>query len=145
MAKLRITLLSLLFIATAWSSVSASGCSWTGRMPGPGGGVPCPSPANSQECPRTPTYDEINAQGNLWTCPSYNKSNGGQYFGNCTEGQGPNPLCSFDAMSPKFGCCCPLDGCWTPPYFNWIIATCKGSGCGAYSNTQSTQKYKNAG
>ncbi len=146
MTKLSVPLLSLLSIALAWSSVTAgSGCSWTGRMPGPGGSAPCPSPTNSQECPRTPSYEEIDAQGKLWTCPSYTKSNGGQYFGNCTKGQGPNPLCSFDATSPKFGCCCPLDGCWTPPYFNWIIATCKASGCGAYKNTPSTQKYKDAG
>ena len=41
------------------------------------------------------------------------------------------------------GCCCPLDGCWTPPYFNWIIGVCKGSGCGNYGSTPATQVYKN--
>ena len=39
--------------------------------------------------------------------------------------------------SPQMGCCCPQDGCWTLPYFNWIIATCKG-------NTYSCRNYEGA-
>ncbi len=144
MAKV-VVLSLLLTVVSLRSSVSATGCSWSGHMPGPGGSAPCPSPASSQPCPRTPSYEELRAKGKLWPCPSYTQANGGEYFGSCTKGQGPNPLCSFDASSPKFGCCCPLDGCWTPPNFNWIIATCKASGCGAYGNTPNTHKYKDAG
>ena len=142
MTKLIVLVLSLLLSV---ASVCAVGCNWSGRMPGTGGSASCPDPVSSQQCPRTPSYQELLDKGELWPCPSYTQANGGQYFGSCTKGQGPNPLCSFDASSSKFGCCCPLDGCWTPPYFNWIIATCKGSGCGAYGNTPNTQKYKNAG
>ena len=43
------------------------------------------------------------------------------------------------------GCCCPLNGCWTPPYYNWIIGICKGDGCGGYAGAPDTQSFKNAG
>ena len=141
-----VTLLLSALFATLQSPVMTAGCTWKGNMPGPGGSAPCPSPASSQQCPRTPSYQELEGKGKLWPCPSYTRANAGQYYGNCTQGSGGgNPLCSFNPSSSQFGCCCPLDGCWAPPYFNWIIATCKASGCGAYSQTPSTQRYKYAG
>lgn len=122
--------------------IETDGCTWSGHMPGPGGSAPCPSPVSSETCPVTPTYQQIQ---NLWPCPSYNNYTGGKYYGSCTRGSGSNPLCNFDPTTPQFGCCCPLDGCWVPPYFNWVIATCKGRGCGNYDGAPATQSYKNAG
>ena len=144
------------------SGTTASGCSWTGQMPGPGGNAFCPPPVSGQQCPQTPTYEELKARSKLWPCPSYTQENGSQYYGPCTEGQGSNPLCKFKGQdhcyiqgdtgekcdskkNSELGCCCPLDGCWTPPYFNWIIAACRGSGCGNYNGAKATQKYKDAG
>ena len=112
-------------------------------MPGPGGEGPCPSPLKAETCPVTPSYDRVPG---LWPCPSHTKSSGEKYYGACTAGTGSNPLCAaFDPTKPQLGCCCPADGCWTPPYFNWIIGACKGSGCGAYLTAPSTQRFKDAG
>ena len=120
---------------------AVAGCGWSGHMPGPGASGPCPSPVSNQTCPVTPTYQQIQS---LWPCPSYNRTTGGQYYGNCTTANGSNPLCTnFTPIT--LGCCCPLDGCWTPPYFNWIIGVCKGSGCGNYRGTPATQMYKDVG
>lgn len=124
---------------------AVAGCGWSGHMPGPGGSGPCPSPVSSQTCPVTPSYQEIQSQGNLWPCPSYTRSTGGKYYGNCTNGEGSNPLCYNFNPTTSLGCCCPLDGCWTPPYFNWILGVCKGSGCGNYDGAPATQGYKNVG
>lgn len=112
-------------------------------MRGPGGEAPCPAPLAGETCPQTPSYDQV---PDIWPCPAYNQSSGGKYYGACSPGVGTNPLCSwFDPTSPQLGCCCPADGCWTPPYFNWIIGACKGSGCGAYYGAPATQQFKDAG
>ena len=126
-------------------TADAGGCGWSGHMPGPGGDAACPNPEGNQRCPATPSYQEIAQKGKLWPCPDYTRSNGyvNYYSPNCV--QGSNDLCHFDSASPQMGCCCPRDGCWTPPYFNWIISTCRGSGCGNYYGTPDTQKYKNYG
>ena len=111
----------VLLLLLGWCSVHvrAQGCSWTGRMPGPGGSGPCPRPMQSETCPVTPSYDEVRG---LWPCPAYDRAAGQQYFSSsCTVGGGSNPLCNFNPSTPQFGCCCPSDGCWVPPTFNWII------------------------
>ena len=126
--------------------VFAYGCEWTGKMPGPGGGGSCPSPVQSETCPVTPSYEELQSMKVLWPCPNATKQTGEKYYGACTPGSGNNPLCyNFNPTTPQFGCCCPSDGCWTSPNFNWILGVCKGSGCGAYDNAPATQTYKNAG
>lgn len=135
----------VLLLLLGWCSVHvrAQGCSWTGRMPGPGGSGPCPRPMQSETCPVTPSYDEVRG---LWPCPAYDRAAGQQYFSSsCTVGGGSNPLCNFNPSTPQFGCCCPSDGCWVPPTFNWIIGACKGSGCGNYYNTPVVQGQKNTG
>lgn len=140
------TLQVLICMCVCVSVTESSGCGWRGNMPGPGGPASCPKPVSSQTCPRTPSYAELQNSGKLWSCPSYTREQGAKYYtGNCTTGGGSNPLCHFDETSPTFGCCCPGDGCWTPPQFNWIIGTCKGDSCGAYYNTPRTQNYKNTG
>ena len=117
---------------------AATGCGWSGHMPGPGGIRPCPSPVSSQTRPLTPSYRQVQSQVNrLWPCPSYTRSTGGQYYGNCTNGEGSNPLCTNFNPTTSLGCCCLLDGWWTPPYFNWIIGVCKGSGYGNYEGCTS--------
>lgn len=125
------------------ASSNGNGCAWTGQMGGPGGSAPCPAPLSGETCPVTPSYDQVS---DIWPCPAYNQSSGGKYYGACSPGAGSNPLCTwFDPTSPQLGCCCPADGCWTPPYFNWIIGACRGSGCGAYYGVPATQQYKDAG
>ena len=135
-----IGLLTLVVLSIGLSSPlthALLGCSWSGSMGGPGGEATCPSPKVKEKCPLTPSYDQVN---NLWACPSYDKTSGGKYYAQCTKGTGPNPLCASDNK-----CCCPKDGCWTPPFFNWIIAACKGSGCGGYVNNEATQEFKDMG
>ena len=135
-----IGLLTLVVLSIGLSSPlthALLGCSWSGSMGGPGGEAMCPSPKLKEKCPLTPSYDQVN---NLWACPSYDKTSGGKYYAQCTKGTGPNPLCASDNK-----CCCPKDGCWTPPFFNWIIAACKGSGCGGYVNNEATQEFKDMG
>ena len=126
--------------------VLADGCNSSGIMPGPGGSGPCPSPDQSETCPVTPSYGDLQSMSVLWPCPNATKQTGEQYYrnGNCTPPDNTN-VCAFDPVTPQFGCCCPIDGCWTPPYFNWILGVCKGSGCGAYAKTPATQIYKDAG
>ena len=142
---------SYLLFLTACSNVNMAeassnvGCVSTGKMPAVGKSGACPYPESSQSCPVTPSYQSLRDRGVLWPCPDKNKQSGEQYYGQCTYGSGGNPLCSFDPTTPQFGCCCPGNGCWTPPLFNWIIGVCKGSGCGGYNGAPSTQKYKNAG
>ena len=126
--------------ATAW----ASGCSWSGRMLGPGSSGACPSPTGGT-CPVTPSYQELRARGQLWRCPNADQAAGQQYYGSCVRGSGSNPLCKLNPYAANLGCCCPENGCWTPPQFNWIIAVCKGSSCGGYNSAPATQRYKNAG
>ena len=81
---------------------AVAGCGWSGHMPGPGGSGPCPSPVSSQTCPVTPSYQQI-SEGNLWPCPSYTGSTGGQYYGNCTNGEGSYPQVQA-AAPPGWGC-----------------------------------------
>ena len=50
---------------------AATGCGWSGHIPGPGGSRLCPSPVSSLTSPVTPSYEQIKSQGNLWPCPSY--------------------------------------------------------------------------
>ena len=57
----------------------------------------CPYPVEDEICPVTPSYDLLQQKGVLWSCPVWEKSNGGAYYGSCTPGSGPNPLCNFDA------------------------------------------------
>ena len=106
-------------------------------MTGPGGAGKCPSPMTSETCPVTPTYHNL---GYLWPCPAATFAT---YYGSCTPWSGSNHFCSFSTA--QLGCCCPLNGCYTSPYFNWIIAACKGSGCGNYAAKKQTQAYKDAG
>ena len=126
-------------------STAMASCPSTGKMPGPGGSSKCPYPVEDEICPVTPSYDLLQQKGVLWRCPVWEKSNGGAYYGSCTPGSGPNPLCNFDAGSSQFGCCCPAEGCYAPPQFNWIIGVCKGSKCGGYNGSPSTKSYKNMG
>lgn len=146
-----VVILALVLFAQALvsssSAAEATSCISTGQMPGPGGSGPCPPPVSSDHtCPVTPSYQQMKDTGKLWSCPSYNRSTGSQFYSSsCTEGN-KNSLCDkLDPATPQFGCCCPRDGCWTPPNFNWILATCKGSGCGGYGSTYDTRKYKDAG
>lgn len=119
---------------------SCDGCVPTGQMTGPGGEGPCPFPMSNETCPITPTYQQLKY---LWPCPAATNTT---YYGSCTPGNGGNPLCtSFTPTSPQLGCCCPSNGCYTPPYFNWIIGACKGSGCGGYDAATQTKAYKDAG
>lgn len=128
------------------SSIKFTGCSSSGRMPGPGGTGSCPAPlSQDQSCPVTPTYQAIQQQGKLWPCPAYTQSNGSKYYNSSCVTGNQQSLCNLNVGSPQIGCCCPLEGCWTPPNFNWILATCKGSGCGSYDGAPSTQKFKNMG
>lgn len=124
---------------------AGGGCPWSGNMPGPAKYTQCPDPMSHEWCPATPSYTEIQSSGKLWQCPDYTRNNGyvNYYSASCT--QGSNDLCNFDSASPQMGCCCPKDGCWTPPYFNWIIGACKGKGCGNYDGAPATQSYKNYG
>ena len=120
-------------------------CGWSGNMPGPGGSTSCPYPAHSESCPVTPSYQQLQRSGKLWPCPDYTRSTGARYYNPyCVKGN-THALCSLDSASPTMGCCCPQDGCWTPPYFNWIIGTCKGNGCGDYNGAPATKRYKDAG
>ena len=82
---------------------AVAGCGCSGNMPGPGGSGPCPSPVSIQTCPVTPSYQQIQSQGNLWPCPSYTRSTGGQYYGNCTNGEGSYPQVQA-AAPPGWGC-----------------------------------------
>ena len=43
---------------------AATGCGWSGHMPGPGGSRPGPSPVSNQTYPVTPSYR------NIWPCLS---------------------------------------------------------------------------
>ena len=73
--------------------VFAYGCEWTGKMPGPGGGGSCPSPVQSETCPVTPSYEELQSMKVLWPCPNATKQTGEKYYGACTPGSGNSPLC----------------------------------------------------
>ena len=111
----------------------------------------CPTPDVSNappNCTVTPSYGQVN---DLWPCPDGNNQSATNVckcgiLSECTQGSGDsNPLCSFDMTSDDPGCCCALDGCYVTPQFNWIIGTCQGSGCGAYTSATSIEKYKNMG
>ena len=150
MRKITALLLGLLHVLLSGQcshTGAAPGCGWSGNMPGPGGSASCPPPVSSESCPATPTYQQIQREGKLWPCPSYTRSTGSQYYSpNCVRGSGSTDLCyNLNPTSPQMGCCCPRDGCWTPPYFNWIVSACKGNGCGNYYGTPATQRYKDAG
>ena len=138
--------LLIVYICVELPFAVSNGCNWSGHMPGPGKSAPCPYPVSGETCPSTPSYAELQGAGKLWPCPSYTKTQGAQFYAaNCTTGTGANPLCAFNSASPAFGCCCPRDGCWAPPQFNWIIGVCKGNTCGGYNSAPSTKQYKNAG
>ena len=122
------------------SEAASTGCGWSGNMPGPGGTTSCPYPVSSESCPVTPSYQQLQSEGKLWPCPDYTRSTGAQFYDpNCVKGN-VHALCNLDSTSPEMGCCCPQDGCWTPPYFNWIIGTCKGNGCGNYDGAPGIKK-----
>ena len=79
-----VVLLTVLFGQA--QSRPASGCTWSGRMPGPGGAGRCPDPMSYEKCPVTPSYQALKNTGKLWRCPSYDRNNGGKFYGNCTPG-----------------------------------------------------------
>lgn len=80
-----------------------------------------------------PSYTTLQNAGVLWKCPDGTSSEATCGSSGCIEGSGNNPLCSLNSTSP---CCCPKNGCYTEPLFNWIIGVCKGAGC-ACGNSKS--------
>lgn len=103
-----------------------AGAPWTGNMH-PRLGFPdgCDI-TKTGDCTRS--YEELEQNGALWACPSGARNPGSCSFNGCVNGQGDyNPLCpNLGSSSP---CCCPRDGCWAKPEFNWIIGVCKSTSC----------------
>ena len=94
------------------------------------------------KCAKTPSYAQILQAKGLWSCPKDDRGAYGAVDPNtCTKAnfsKSPieNPLCDFGPQG-VIGCCCPLDGCYTAPRFNWILSTCYDGHCGG---TQTAKK-----
>lgn len=120
----------LLFLACSMFSPSdaqGGGSNWTGSMhPQIGFPAGC-NISKTQDC--SPTYAALEAAGALWPCPDGNSTNATCSAGyDCMPANIPGyPLCNgLDSRSP---CCCPSNGCYAEPQFNWIIGVCKGASC----------------
>eukprot|EP01084_Bolivina_argentea_P276042 470897_1 len=147
----------IIVVSLQIQSILSQGCTtWSGKSSGYLKSGPCPSPgANGGpfNCTQTPTYQQTQELGNLWPCPDGNNSALPYICNSAIESQcksgntsEANELCTgFNFSNPDPGCCCNLPGCSCQAEFNWIIGTCQGIGCGAYSQQNATQKYKDLG
>jgi len=80
-----------------------------------------------------PSYSTLETNNALWTCPDGTESPLSCGAGGCIPGEGDNPLCMH--LNSSYPCCCPKNGCYTTPSYNWIIGVCKGNGCACGANS----------
>eukprot|EP01006_Ploeotia_vitrea_P032488 TRINITY_DN64691_c0_g2_i1.p1 TRINITY_DN64691_c0_g2~~TRINITY_DN64691_c0_g2_i1.p1 ORF type:complete len:539 (-),score=42.77 TRINITY_DN64691_c0_g2_i1:87-1595(-) len=119
----------------------------------------CPGPnPPSSECPATPVYYSGRFHfPDLWPCPTawkndsiYWNAGGSKSLANtCFHPTNGSFNCKdqtpFKKWKEGLGCCCPTEGCWTEPRFNWILSACQGFNCGFYSKVPEIQKFKQNG